>query len=170
MWRGRHSQAQRRASRNSEWAWVFPKGAVSFKSRLPKTVRDLLTVVKRPKNKTVQRAAGWKRKGGRKEREREKEKRSVRQMTDWQVSTQTKVTVKGPGFNNKAGLPWGLGTKEPACNAGDAGDAGSVPEWERASGGKNGNHSSILAWRTPTEEPGGLQSTASQRVGQEWSD
>lgn len=49
---------------------MFPKGAVSFKSRLPKTVRDLLTVVKRPKNKTVQRAAGWKRKGGRKERER----------------------------------------------------------------------------------------------------
>ena len=27
-------------------------------------------------------------------------------------------------------------------------------------------HSSILAWRTPwTEEPGGLQSTGSQRVG-----
>ena len=27
-------------------------------------------------------------------------------------------------------------------------------------------HSSILAWRIPwTEEPGGLQSTASQRVG-----
>ena len=27
-------------------------------------------------------------------------------------------------------------------------------------------HSSILAWRTPmTEEPGGLQSTESQRVG-----
>ena len=28
-------------------------------------------------------------------------------------------------------------------------------------------HSSILAWRIPwTEEPGGLQSTGSQRVGQ----
>ena len=28
-------------------------------------------------------------------------------------------------------------------------------------------HSSILAWRTPwTEEPGGLQSVGSQRVGQ----
>ena len=78
----RPSQPSTKVSRNSEWARVFPKGAVSFKSRLPKTVRDLLTVVKRPKNKTVQRAAGWKRKGGRKEREREKEKRSVRQMTD----------------------------------------------------------------------------------------
>ena len=32
-------------------------------------------------------------------------------------------------------------------------------------------HSSILAWRIPrTEEPGGLQSTGSQRVGHNWSD
>ena len=32
-------------------------------------------------------------------------------------------------------------------------------------------HSSILAWRIPwTEEPGGLQSMASQRVGPNWSD
>ena len=31
--------------------------------------------------------------------------------------------------------------------------------------------SSILAWRTPrTEEPGGLQSTGSQRVGRDCSD
>ena len=32
-------------------------------------------------------------------------------------------------------------------------------------------HSSNLAWRTPwTEEPGGLQSTGSQRVGHDWRD
>ena len=31
-------------------------------------------------------------------------------------------------------------------------------------------HSSILAWIIPwTEEPGGLQSTGSQKVGQDWS-
>ena len=31
-------------------------------------------------------------------------------------------------------------------------------------------HSSILAWKIPwTEEPGGLQSTGSQRVGHDWS-
>ena len=31
-------------------------------------------------------------------------------------------------------------------------------------------HSSILAWRIPwTEEPGGLQSTGSQRVGHDYS-
>ena len=31
-------------------------------------------------------------------------------------------------------------------------------------------HSSILAWRIPwKEEPGGLQSTGSQRVGHDWA-
>ena len=31
-------------------------------------------------------------------------------------------------------------------------------------------HSSILAWKTPwTEEPGGLQSVGSQRVGHDWA-
>ena len=31
-------------------------------------------------------------------------------------------------------------------------------------------HSSILAWRIPwMEEPGGLQSTGSQRVGHDWA-
>ena len=31
-------------------------------------------------------------------------------------------------------------------------------------------HFSILAWRLPwTEEPGGLQSTGSQRVGHDWA-
>ena len=32
-------------------------------------------------------------------------------------------------------------------------------------------HSSILAWRTPgTEEPGGLPSMGSHRIGHDWSD
>ena len=44
------------------------------------------------------------------------------------------------------GFPSGSDSKESACNTGD--------------------HSSILAWRIPwTEEPGGLQSMGSQRVG-----
>ena len=35
----------------------------------------------------------------------------------------------------------------------------------------NGTHSSILAWRIPgTEEPGGLLSMGSHRVGHDWSD
>ena len=46
--------------------------------------------------------------------------------------------------------------------------------WVQSLGGEDpleketATHSSILAWRDPwTEEPGGLQSTGSQRVGHE---
>ena len=46
------------------------------------------------------------------------------------------------------------------------GDPGSIPWWGRSPGERNGYPSSILAWRIPwTEEPGGLQSMGSQRVG-----
>ena len=55
-------------------------------------------------------------------------------------------------------------SKESACNAGDPGSIpglGKIPlEKEMAT------LSSIFAWRIPwTEEPGGLQSMGSQRVG-----
>ena len=46
--------------------------------------------------------------------------------------------------------------------------------WVRSLGGEDSleeemtTHSSVLAWRIPwTEEPGGLQSTGSPRVGQD---
>ena len=53
--------------------------------------------------------------------------------------------------------------KESACNAGDL---GSIPGWEDPLEKGMATHSSILAWRIPqTEEPGGLQSMESQRVG-----
>ena len=46
------------------------------------------------------------------------------------------------------------------------GDQSSIPGLGRVPGGGRGTHSSILAWRIPwTEEPGGLQSMGSQRVG-----
>ena len=53
----------------------------------------------------------------------------------------------------------------------DARDSGKIPVWGRGRGGnplekKMATHSSILAWESPrTEEPGGLQSMGSQRVG-----
>ena len=57
--------------------------------------------------------------------------------------------------------------KEPACNAG---------AWVRSLGWEDppeeglATLSSILAWRIPrTEEPGGLQSIGSQRVGHNWA-
>ena len=54
--------------------------------------------------------------------------------------------------------------KEPA-SAGNTRVEGAIPAG-RSPGGGNSTHSSILAWETPwTEEPGGLQSTGSQKRG-----
>ena len=45
----------------------------------------------------------------------------------------------------------------------------SLEAWLRMDLASVATHSSILAWRIPwTEEPGGLQSTGSQRVGHDW--
>ena len=61
------------------------------------------------------------------------------------------------------GLPRLLSGKESAY---DAGDAGSIPGREDPLEEEMVTHSSILAWGIPwTEEPGGLQSTGSRRVG-----
>ena len=61
------------------------------------------------------------------------------------------------------GLPRWCSGKESACNAGDSG----LPlDWEHPLEKEMATHSSILAWRIPwREEPGGLQSMGSQRVG-----
>ena len=54
------------------------------------------------------------------------------------------------------------------ANAGEIKDAGSIPGLEDPLEEGMATHSSILAWRIPwTEEPGGLQSMGSQRVGQD---
>ena len=56
--------------------------------------------------------------------------------------------------------------KNPPANAGDARDMSSIPGLGRSPGGEMATHSSILAWESPwTEEPGGLQSMGSPRVG-----
>ena len=48
----------------------------------------------------------------------------------------------------------------------NAGDVGSMPGLRRSPGEGNSNHSSILAWEMLwREEPGGLQSMGSHRVG-----
>ena len=55
------------------------------------------------------------------------------------------------------GLPPWLSGKESACNAGVAGDAGSILSQEDPLEEGRATHSSILAWRIPlTEEPDGL--------------
>ena len=63
--------------------------------------------------------------------------------------------------------PGGSEVKVSACNAGDL---GSIPGSGRSPGEEMATHSSILAWRIPwMEDPGGLQSMWSQRVGHDWA-
>ena len=64
------------------------------------------------------------------------------------------------------GLPDGSVVKNSPANAGDAGDKGSIPGLGRFTGGGNGTHSNILAWKIPrTGKPDGPQPMWSQRVG-----
>ena len=66
-----------------------------------------------------------------------------------------------------AGFPGGTMVEAPPANAGDTGDAGSIPGLGRLTGGGN---SSILAWEIPrTEEPGRLQPTGSPRAEHNWA-
>ena len=59
-----------------------------------------------------------------------------------------------------------LVVKNPPDNTGDIRDTGSIPGSGRSPEEGMATHSSILAWRIRrTEEPGGLQSIVSQRVG-----
>ena len=58
--------------------------------------------------------------------------------------------------------------KESACNAGGAGDMGSVLGLEDPLEEGMAIHASFLAWRIPqTEEPVRLQPTVLKRVGHE---
>ena len=65
------------------------------------------------------------------------------------------------------GFPGSSVVKNPPASAGDTGDAGSIPWSGKSPGGGNGKHSSILAWKIPWTESGGLQSMGLQRVGQD---
>ena len=61
--------------------------------------------------------------------------------------------------------------KEPACNAGDAGDLGSILGREDPLDEGTATHSSILAWEIPwTEGPGGLYSVGLQNSWTQLSD
>ena len=66
-------------------------------------------------------------------------------------------------FRISNGFPGGSDGKESACNAGNSGlISGSGQSLEKGMA----THASILVWRIPwAEEPGGLQSMRSRRVG-----
>ena len=63
------------------------------------------------------------------------------------------------------GLPRWLSGREPLANSGDIRDAGSIPGSGDPLEEEMATHSSIFAWKIPwRDEPGGLESTGSQRV------
>ena len=68
------------------------------------------------------------------------------------------------------GFPGGASGKEPTCHYKRHKRCEFDP-WEDPLEEEMATYSSILAWRFPwTEEPCGLQSIGSQRVGHDWSD
>ena len=91
-------------------------------------------------------------------------RRSQQQKIRWLESISNSMDMNLRKLREIWGFPGGSDGKESACNAGD-------PGWIPGSG-RNALekemtvHSSVLAWRTPrTEEPAGLQSVGSPRVG-----
>ena len=79
--------------------------------------------------------------------------------------------LQSPPLKQGGGLGVGAsqvtpGVENPPANVGDVRDMGLIPGLGRSPGEGLGNPLHILAWRIPwTEEPGGLQSIGSQRVG-----
>ena len=68
------------------------------------------------------------------------------------------------------GLPWWLRSKESGCNAGDAGDVGSIPTLERSSGVGNGNPLKYSCLGNPMDRgTWRLQSMESPRVERDFS-
>ena len=56
--------------------------------------------------------------------------------------------------------------KNLPASAGAAGDIGLIPDWKDPLEEGKATHSSILVWKIPwTEEPGGLESIESHRLG-----
>ena len=62
------------------------------------------------------------------------------------------------------GFPRGSVVKNPPANAEDSGDSGLIPGSGRSP--EMATHFSIPVWEI---QPGGLQSTESQRVGNDWA-
>ena len=68
------------------------------------------------------------------------------------------------------GLSWWLSDKESACNAGDAGDPGSIPGSGRSPGGGHGNALQYFCLDNPMDK-GAWQATVHgfQRVWHDWN-
>ena len=108
---------------------------------------------------------------------------NYRELMGWgrRVEKHSTVTETGPNFSyfpywdlknsdSREASQVALVVKNPP------GRAGKVRDLVQSLGGDDpletemATHSSILVWRIPWTEPGGLQSRGSQRVGHDWSD
>ena len=73
---------------------------------------------------------------------------------------------RGQIYEKMVGFLQWLSSKKSTYNAGDTGDAGSIPGLRRSPGRGNGSPLQYSCLKSPMEEePGGLQSKESQRVG-----
>ena len=81
--------------------------------------------------------------------------------------TYTHIYIYVCVYTHTPGFPGGTSGKEDTCQCRDLRDVGLIPGWGKIPWKRTWlTHSRILAWRTScTEEPGGLQSIGSQRVG-----
>ena len=85
---------------------------------------------------------------------------------DW-VIKQAQILMR---IQHTQGFPVDIVEKNPPTGAEDARDSGSITGFRRSTWVGRGNQSCILAWRIPwAEEPGGLQSVGSWRVGHAWA-
>ena len=60
------------------------------------------------------------------------------------------------GIMGLSGLPWWLSSKQSTCNAGDAGDTGSVPGLGRFPGGGHGNPLQYSCLKNPMDRVHGI--------------
>ena len=86
----------------------------------------------------------------------------------WRLRTSGDTVQRGAGGHG--GFPEGSVMENPSANTGDTGHSGSVPESGRCPRGGNGNPLQYSCLEHAIDrEPGGLQSTGSQRVRQDWA-
>ena len=88
-----------------------------------------------------------------------KSKLRAQTLTHWQDYWSTQEL--GPNTSNRHrdyrvsalsfGLPWGLGGKESACNAGDAGEMSLILASGRSLGGQHGQSAPVFLQENPTD-------------------
>ena len=93
------------------------------------------------------------------------------ESSSMQVPSQPYSSIRNQGLRMLKSSQVALVVKNPPENAGYIRGAGSIPGLGRSPGVGPGNPLQYSCLEDPwTEEPGGLQTTGSQRVRRDWSD